>query len=110
LGVVKVDNSTIVINNGTISSVGSNSVIPPSSTAPLSPTNGQLWYDTESGKIFVYITDAWVDTNTSIPLAGPAPLHPNSTGTTGQIAYDSGYVYICVATNTWKRSALSTWI
>jgi hypothetical protein len=62
LGVVKVDNSTIVINNGTISSVGSNSVIPPSSTAPLSPTNGQLWYDTESGKIFVYLNDSWVDT------------------------------------------------
>jgi hypothetical protein len=109
LGVVKVDNSTIVINDGTISSIGSNSVIPPSSTAPVSPTNGQLWYDTVSGKIFVYITDAWVDTSPAIPLAGAAPLTASSAGTPGQIAYDSSHVYICVANNTWKRSELTTW-
>jgi hypothetical protein len=24
--------------------------------------NGELWYDTNSGKIFVYLNDAWVDT------------------------------------------------
>ena len=109
LGIVKVDNSTIVINDGVISSVGNNSVIPPSAVAPSNPVDGELWYDTISGKIFVYITDAWVDTNTSIPLAGPAPLTASSAGTLGQIAYDSSYVYICVATNTWKRSNLTTW-
>ncbi len=30
-------------------------------------------------------------------------------GTQGDIAWDSGYVYICVSTNTWKRAALSVW-
>ena len=109
LGLVKVDNSTIVINNGTISSVGSNSIIPPTATPPSSPVNGELWYDTNSGKIFVYLNDAWVDTSPPPSIAIAAPAHANSTGTPGQIAYDSNYVYICIATNTWKRSLLSNW-
>jgi hypothetical protein len=25
------------------------------------------------------------------------------------VRYDASYVYICTATNTWKRSALTTW-
>ena len=37
------------------------------------------------------------------------PATATSTGTTGQIAYDNDYVYICTATNTWRRAALSTW-
>jgi len=37
------------------------------------------------------------------------PLTSNSPGETGQIAYDNNYVYICIATNTWKRSALASW-
>lgn len=27
----------------------------------------------------------------------------------GEMSWDSDYVYVCVATNTWKRSALTTW-
>lgn len=38
-----------------------------------------------------------------------APATTSSTGTAGQIAYDSGYIYICTASNTWKRAALATW-
>jgi hypothetical protein len=30
-------------------------------------------------------------------------------GVAGQIAYDSNYFYVCVAANSWKRAALSTW-
>ena len=38
-----------------------------------------------------------------------APTSATSTGTAGTIAYDSNYVYICVATNTWRRVAISSW-
>lgn len=38
-----------------------------------------------------------------------APATATSTGTAGSIAYDSSYFYVCTATNTWKRTALSTW-
>lgn len=37
------------------------------------------------------------------------PSSNSSTGSAGQVAWDSGYVYICVAANTWKRASLSTW-
>jgi len=38
-----------------------------------------------------------------------APASATSTGVAGTIAYDSSYVYICIATNTWKRVAISSW-
>jgi hypothetical protein len=38
-----------------------------------------------------------------------APASAGATGTAGQIAYASGYLYVCVATDTWQRAALSTW-
>ena len=37
------------------------------------------------------------------------PSSATDTGSAGQICWDTNYVYVCVATNTWKRSALSTW-
>ena len=37
------------------------------------------------------------------------PSSATSTGNKGEICYDSNYVYICVATNTWKRAALASW-
>jgi hypothetical protein len=37
------------------------------------------------------------------------PTLANSTGTTGQIVWDSNYIYICVSTNTWKRSNVAAW-
>lgn len=37
------------------------------------------------------------------------PASSSDTCTTGTINWDSGFVYVCVTTNTWKRAALSTW-
>jgi len=37
------------------------------------------------------------------------PSSASDTGTKGQIAYDDNYIYVCTATNTWKRVAISTW-
>lgn len=37
------------------------------------------------------------------------PASAGATGNVGQFCWDSNYFYVCVATNTWKRSALSTW-
>lgn len=38
-----------------------------------------------------------------------APSSSADTGTTGEIRFDANYMYVCVATNTWKRSELTTW-
>lgn len=45
----------------------------------------------------------------SIPVIVPAPTTAADTGIAGQIAYDANYIYICTATNTWKRVAIATW-
>ena len=47
------------------------------------------------------ITKEWVD--------AAVPASATSTGTKGQMAADADYLYRCVATDTWKRVALSTW-
>lgn len=33
-----------------------------------------------------------------------APVSSTSPGTAGMIAYDANYIYVCVATNTWRRA------
>ncbi|QDP55561.1 MAG: hypothetical protein Unbinned273contig1001_52 [Prokaryotic dsDNA virus sp.] len=42
-------------------------------------------------------------------FGGVVPGSASATGTAGEIAWDSGYIYVCVAANTWKRAAISTW-
>jgi len=37
------------------------------------------------------------------------PSSATDTGTAGDICWDASYVYVCTATDTWKRSAISTW-
>jgi hypothetical protein len=40
---------------------------------------------------------------TRTPASAAAP------GTAGDICWDSSYIYVCVATDTWKRVAIATW-
>lgn len=37
------------------------------------------------------------------------PASATAAGNAGDICWDANYIYICVATNTWKRTALTTW-
>jgi hypothetical protein len=37
------------------------------------------------------------------------PASASVTGTAGEICWDANYIYVCTATNTWKRTAISTW-
>ena len=37
------------------------------------------------------------------------PASASATGSEGQIAWDDSYIYVCTATNTWKRVAIATW-
>ena len=38
-----------------------------------------------------------------------APSTATDAGTAGEVRYDGSYIYVCVATDTWVRAALSTW-
>jgi hypothetical protein len=61
---------------------------------------GALSYNSTTG-VISYSTPARANSS--------APATATSTGTAGDVAYDSGFIYVCVATNTWVRAALSTW-
>ena len=37
------------------------------------------------------------------------PASATDTGTQGQICWNSSYIYVCTATNTWVRTTLATW-
>jgi len=37
------------------------------------------------------------------------PASAVDSGNTGEIAWDANYLYVCTATNTWKRVALASW-
>ena len=41
--------------------------------------------------------------------ATSTPASAAATGTAGTWAWDANYIYICTATNTWKRVAIATW-
>ena len=37
------------------------------------------------------------------------PASATATGTAGDIRWDADYIYVCVATDTWKRASIATW-
>lgn len=50
-----------------------------------------------------------LDVKGSFGIATKTPTSATDTGVAGQIAWDANYMYVCIATNTWKRTALTTW-
>ena len=44
-----------------------------------------------------------------LQLTTKTPASAADTGTVGTITYDTDYIYICVATDTWKRVGIATW-
>jgi hypothetical protein len=56
----------------------------------------------------VYVPNLNIGDNMYLPTP-TVPSTSGDTGTTGQLSWDSGFVYVCVATNTWKRTTLSAW-
>lgn len=46
--------------------------------------------------------------STTLGGVSAIPATSTSTGSQGQIAWDSSYLYLCVASNTWKRVSLSS--
>lgn len=61
--------------------------------------------------------DLTADTLTSVgPITGTqyyapltTPASAGAAGSEGRICWDASYIYVCVATNTWKRVAIATW-
>ena len=50
-----------------------------------------------------------IDSDTIRVRQPRTPASSGASGHTGEIAWDSEFLYVCTAPNTWKRAALSTW-
>jgi hypothetical protein len=50
-----------------------------------------------------------VNANTVRVRTARTPASATAAGNAGDICWDADYIYVCVATNTWKRTAITTW-
>ena len=84
--------------------------------------NAPMYLRTNSATRLTILADGKVGIGTTTPNAkldinsdkiiiqnSKTPSSASDTGTTGSIAWDSSYIYICTATDTWKRTAIATW-
>ena len=73
-------------------------------------TGGALdLYHNGSKKIETTSTGTLTTGQMDIAALNTAPASAGAAGTLGEIRYTADYIYVCTATNTWKRAALSTW-
>ena len=42
-------------------------------------------------------------------VIGKTPASASAVGQPGEVCWDAEYLYVCVATNTWKRTSLESW-
>ncbi len=54
-------------------------------------------------------TPCFTAQNGSIRIPQSAKISISTPGKIGTICWDSNYIYVCTATNTWKRASLSSW-
>ena len=110
--------SQYLMADGSVTTGGGNTQVSISDTVPAGTASaGDLWWESDTGRLKIYYQDTdsaqWVDVNPPLRqdriASTGAPSSATDTGVAGDIRYDSGYVYIAVGTNTWKRAALTTW-
>jgi len=64
------------------------------------------------GSLVTYATigaDGIILNNGRFQIPTSTPASASATCTTGTIAWDTNFTYVCVATDTWKRAAIATW-
>lgn len=89
------------------SSVGSGSagaVAPLTELMRIDASGNCLIGTSTAGASKLVVNDSSIQINTA-----KTPASATATGTTGQVCWDSGYIYVCTATNTWKRAAIASW-
>lgn len=80
-------------------------------------TNGETVTILNNGNVGIGTDSPDLSSGTGIHCAGSTfriatsrtPESASATGNTGEICWDSTYLYVCIATNTWRRIAHATW-
>ncbi|GGR63027.1 hypothetical protein GCM10008959_26410 [Deinococcus seoulensis] len=71
--------------------------------------NRFVWLDSAAA-VQASMTAAGALTVKRLFVSAPqVPASAAAIGTAGEISWDANYIYICVATNTWRRVALAAW-
>jgi len=87
-----------------------NAVITLADNPPGNPNENNMWYDDQSGRLFVYYQNHWVEA--SPPLSQWKAIPPEhaegaSGDTQGEWSADDNYYYFCTAT--WQGLATPIW-
>jgi len=98
LGSINLSSSNITDFNSAISGVLPVKSISAGNNITISSVNGAYTINSSNGGASASF--AW----------STVPSSPTASGVAGNVAYDSDYFYVATDNNTWKRSALSTWI
>jgi hypothetical protein len=64
----------------------------------------------QSTNFKIGVTGWRLNSNGTVEINGNVPASATDTGTKGMVAFSSTHIYYCVATNTWKRVAIATWV
>ena len=80
-----------------------------------SKNNTHMLYVTGSDQVGIGVSDPAI--GVTLDVSGSAmrlrnsstPASAGAVGVQGEIRWDADYIYICVATDTWKRVAIGTW-
>lgn len=89
-------------------------------TSPSNDYLGRILYAVPSNQMFIYANSnpaIRIDSNLQTTFLNDrinisnsfTPASAAAAGSTGMIAYDTNFIYVCVGVNTWKRVAIATW-
>ena len=71
--------------------------------------NGNVGIGTTAPSYKLDVSGTAQATQFKLSALNTAPASATAAGTLGEIRVDASYIYICTATNTWKRSAITSW-
>jgi hypothetical protein len=97
------------LNGGSYFDLITSNTVPPAVTDYWKTTTAQTGLTGNKSGSFGLTTTGLINTGEIIVSNPTVPANPNSAGTTGTVAWDSSYIYVCVSTDSWVRYAKATW-
>ena len=61
------------------------------------------------GAVIAQFSDTGLAVTGDVSVSTKTPASAAAAGVAGTITWDANYLYVCTATNTWKRVAIATW-
>ena len=103
--------STLGLGEAATKAVGTTSDTVAAGDTLATETDNRVLYDEELVRAVTYATDlaGQAARTLSGSLPNNVPASASAPGVAGQMRYASGFLYVCVAANTWQRVAIATW-